>query len=102
MNDSIYAVSETGNDLETLRALRRKVAVTLDECQSARDIAALSRQLQSIITRIKEIETSETPNEIDDIISQNKGYDVRRRRNRNTAESGSFMLMETDDEISGE
>lgn len=92
MNNSLLEISETGNDLETLRALRRKVAVTLDECKSARDIAALSRQLQSIVAKITEIESSGQETEMDLIIAKYKGRSVRDHRRRS-----SFTEVEVDE-----
>lgn len=55
----IEQISEQGNDLETLKALRRKIARTLDETTSGRDIAALSRQLQIVLQQINELEAAQ-------------------------------------------
>ena len=49
-------IAKKGEELEILRALRQKLAATIDESNSGRDIAALSRQLQIVIARIRELE----------------------------------------------
>ena len=65
MKEPITTISSRGDELETLRALRWKVSDALDRTTSARDIAALSRQLQQIISSISELETrtATTPEE---------------------------------------
>lgn len=55
-NESLEAISERGDELETLQALRRKVSKALDTTTSAREIAALSRQLQQLVPKIHELE----------------------------------------------
>ena len=49
-------IAKKGEELEILRALRQKLAATIDESNSGRDIAALSRQLQIVIARIRDLE----------------------------------------------
>ena len=74
---NIVEISETGNELETLKELRRKLAETIDNCQSARDIAALSRQLQLVITRISELGSLEDNQEIAEMVNRYKDRQVR-------------------------
>lgn len=45
-----------GDELTTLKALQKKIARTIDESKSGRDIAALSKQLREVTARIAEIE----------------------------------------------
>lgn len=52
----IEKIAQKGDDLETLKTLRQKIAKTIDESQSGRDIASLSRQLQIVMDRISELE----------------------------------------------
>lgn len=52
----IATVASQGDNLETLKALRQKVARAIDDSESGRDIAALSRQLQLILISIAELE----------------------------------------------
>lgn len=56
MDDKIELVAESGNNLDTYKALRQKIARTIDESKSGRDIAALSKQLQIVIAKIEELE----------------------------------------------
>lgn len=53
----IATAANRGDRLVTLKALRQKIAKAIDDSQSARDIAALSRQLQSILQDIDDIES---------------------------------------------
>ena len=53
---NLITVADNGDALETLRELRHKIAVALEECQSGRDIAALSRQLVLVVQQINELE----------------------------------------------
>jgi len=57
-----------GSELTTLRALQAKIAATIDESNSGRDIAALSKQLREISTRISELEAYE--NNDDTVLEQ--------------------------------
>lgn len=52
------------SDLELYKALQLKLAATIDESTSGRDIAALSRQLREVtekITELNAIENEEDP-----------------------------------------
>jgi len=81
--ESLEAISERGDELETLRALRRKVSNTLDKTASARDIAALSRQLQQLVLRIRDLEdmtdTSAEEREITALIASKRQVRSGRR-----------------------
>ncbi len=56
---TIANIAKNGSDLETLKALRQKIAETLDKSESGRDIAALSRQLQNVLEEIRDLEAAE-------------------------------------------
>lgn len=73
--DKIAKIAETGNDLETLRALRLKLATTLDETKSARDIPPLVKRLQEVLREIAELEKIQSipKNEIDSILERRRG-----------------------------
>lgn len=75
-------IAAKGDELETLRAIRAKVAATLDRTQSARDISALARQLQQVVTRIKVLEDvagiTDEEREMDALIASKR--QVRRLR----------------------
>ena len=51
-------IRETLQDgrLETLKALRDRLARDIDDCESKRDLASLALRLQSVLTDIDEIE----------------------------------------------
>ena len=51
---NIVTIADSGDRLETLRALRHKVAETISKSESGRDIAALSRQLREVMAEIEE------------------------------------------------
>ena len=50
---SLAAVAKTGDHIKTLYALRDKLASSIDESKSARDIAALSRQITEVMALIE-------------------------------------------------
>lgn len=56
IQSNLADIVDKNDELETLKALRLKLAKTIDESKSGRDIAALSRQLTSVTKRISEIE----------------------------------------------
>ena len=58
------------NELETLKALQMKVATTLDSTTSARDIAALSKQLREITEKITLLGGSEYHDEITELLDE--------------------------------
>jgi hypothetical protein len=49
----IAAAAQTGDQLAALTALRDRLAREIDECDSAKDIPALSRQLVDVMARIE-------------------------------------------------
>ena len=51
----IEKVTEEGDTLESLKALRQKLAKTLDETTGGRDVASLALQLQKVLTTIDEM-----------------------------------------------
>ena len=55
---SLQRVSDDGR-LEQLTTLRDILAVSIDECESSRDLAALSRQYRETIREIESIESGE-------------------------------------------
>ena len=75
--DTLEEIAASGNDLRTLKALRQKIAATIDESNSGRDIAALSRQLNLVMDSIRELESKDKPTEIDDLLSRRERKLVR-------------------------
>lgn len=94
--NNIAEIVENGNELETLRALQMKLARTIDASNSGRDIAALSRQLQTVTGRIRELEALEaqSDNVLDQIIAKHRGQTVRTLRGQRIGDTD-----EQEDEI---
>lgn len=62
-------ITAKGDDLEALEALRQKIARTIDDTTSGRDIAALSRQLVGVMTQIAELKAQRDESDpIDEIL----------------------------------
>lgn len=55
-------VARAGDRLKTLRALRDRIALDIDETRSARDLASLSARLIEVLEQIEDL----TPPEEDD------------------------------------
>lgn len=55
MTDRLATVAPRGVRLETLRTLRDRLAKDLDETRSARDVAALAKQLSDVLLQIEEL-----------------------------------------------
>ena len=53
---SMVDVSERGDRLAQLVALKKKLAEALDDCDSKRDLASLSRQYRETLREIEELE----------------------------------------------
>jgi predicted nucleic acid-binding Zn-ribbon protein len=51
-------IAALNDRLDTLKALRDKLALAIDATESSRDLAALSRQLTDVLAQIEEIEKS--------------------------------------------
>jgi len=81
-------IAKKGDNLETLRALRQRIAETIDATKSGRDIAALSRQLQIVMSQIAELEQQEEIDSGDTVLKQilekHKGQSARDARGRAT------------------
>ena len=87
---NLVEIADKGNDLETLKQLRHKIAETIEESKSGRDIASLSRQLQKVMDAIKELEALEKANAEDtilEIVRRKKAQRVRDEQRRTPYES---------------
>lgn len=61
--------------LHALRELRDRLAVDLDECGSARDVAALSQRLMDVLAQIDSVEKAGTAGErtaLDELAARRK------------------------------
>ena len=53
---SLSEAAASGSRIDALRSLRSVLAESIDTCESARDLAALSRQLTDVLTQIEQAE----------------------------------------------
>lgn len=49
----VLTAVQSGDERETLIALRNSIASRIDKCESGRDMAALSKRLMEIVDRLK-------------------------------------------------
>lgn len=77
----LIQIADQGNTLETLMALRHKIAEALDNSHSGRDIAALARQLLYVSAKIAEIEAKEAADANDPIMKILRSREPRSVRN---------------------
>lgn len=78
----ITSAAASGSRIAALEALRDRLAVELDKCESARDVAALSNRFQDCLREISELrpEVTEKPSTSLD--------EVRKRREARLKKSG--------------
>ena len=72
----LMEVAPTGDRLKTLETLRDVIANAIDGTTSARDIAALSRQMTEVLTEIDEIKSHSKVTEMDSIESIKSRFKV--------------------------
>ena len=77
---NLTTIADQGNTLEMLKALRHKLAETLDASKSGRDIAALARQLQIVSAQISDLEAMQSNDPIAEILSE-RGFQIVRDKN---------------------
>lgn len=65
--DGLAAVARAGNRAETLRALRDRLAAELDDCDSKRDVAALSQRLMDVLAQIAELPAEKEGTALDEL-----------------------------------
>lgn len=69
----LYTVSRKGKRLEQLKKLRDTLAKAIDECESMRDLAALSRQYRETIREIEDLEGgAQDGDEIGDLLAERR------------------------------
>lgn len=69
-------VAPKGNELETLKVLRDRLAAAIDETDSARDVAALSRQMTDVLERIEEVKSRDNTTNISSLESIRSRFKV--------------------------
>lgn len=67
---NIVAAAITGNRLETLKALRERIAQQIDSCESGRDMASLSKRLIEVMDEIDVIEAAGNPGDMDAVFDE--------------------------------
>ncbi len=60
---SLLEAAKSGDKRKTLLALRDKIAETIENCDSGRDIAANSKRLMEVMAEIDELPDPETQHE---------------------------------------
>lgn len=63
----LSTIASRGDRLETLKQLRKKIAQTIDESKSGRDISSLARQLQLVMIEIEKLEKDREVNPPDEL-----------------------------------
>ena len=74
---TVLQATKANNRRETLVALRDRIAATIDNCESGRDMAALSKRLVEVM------------NEIESLPDPNKGKNPAQIARQRMAERGS-------------
>jgi hypothetical protein len=64
---TLSAAASSGDRVDTLRELRDLLARQIESCESGRDVAALSRQLTTVLAEISELLPSEKVDAVDEI-----------------------------------
>ena len=67
---NIVDAAVAGDRLETLKALRRRIAQQIDSCESGRDMASLSKRLIEVMDEIDIIEAADNPDDIDSVFNE--------------------------------
>ena len=76
-------IKNNAGELETMKVLQLKLAATIDESNSGRDIAALSKQLREVTQRIAELEAQTEVDEIAEILNNRSPWSPGAIRNKN-------------------
>lgn len=82
MTLDLERIAQRGDSLETLKALRQKLAKAIDSSNSGRDISSLARQLQIVMAQIDELENNaaNTDSLLSDLIEKHASSAVRKRK----------------------
>ena len=67
----LVSAAKSGNRRETLEALRDKIAASIQDCESGRDVAALSKRLMEVMG---ELDALPVPKEGDEFAELQKLY----------------------------
>lgn len=78
---TLREIAATGDRLATLTAVRQALAASIDSCDSARDMPALTRQLAAVLEQIAVLSPSKKVDAVDEIAK-------RRTSRRSSTSSG--------------
>ena len=92
----LETIAKKGDSLETLKALRDKIANTLDNTKSGRDISSLSRQLQLVLAQIEELEAEKKAEEGDTVLDM-----ILAKHNKVRPSRDKKMSAEIDELVKG-
>lgn len=67
---SLSEIAKTGDRAETLRALRDRLAEEIEQTNSGRDLAALSRQLTEVLSQIADLPNGTVLSAADEIAAR--------------------------------
>lgn len=93
---SIVQIADKGDNLETLKELRHKLAATIDESKSGRDISSLARQLQIVMIQIEKLEEERKASEDVTIL------DIVRAKHAQTVRGPRGLALYADEDDEGE
>lgn len=69
---SVFSAARTDDYLKTLIAMRDKLATSIDECESMRDLSSLNKQLADVLKQIDELKPAEQVGDVVDEIAQRR------------------------------
>lgn len=69
---SVAETAVTGDRLSTLVAMRARLAAAIDQCESMRDLAALSREYRAVLAEIAVLEPPKRVGDAVDEIAQRR------------------------------
>lgn len=75
---SLIDAAASGDRPATLRALRDRLAVEIQTCDSARDIAALSRQLTDVLNQLESLPKPAEGTPLDELANRRRSSGAAR------------------------
>lgn len=84
MSDGLPTAARSGDRLAALRCLRDRLADEIEQCESSRDVAALSRQLRDTLAEIDALGTGAVRTKEDQLADEL----ARRRLDRRADSAG--------------
>lgn len=75
---SVSTAAASGSEREALVALRDTLARAIDECESGRDLASLSRQFVDVVSRLGESEDAKKGTVLDELSKRRAANGNRR------------------------